>query len=147
MKRHWNMNHAINSKERFEKVPKRSKFELSKIENKAKKRPAVSKIHKCKFCKKTFDSTNNLRIHEQTIHDQKKQITCRYCDDTKTFSNKPSLQIHYKRIHKDKYYIFCQQCDKAFMGKRPLKKHIKRNHNHECNICDKTFTSYSFVKS
>ena len=147
MKRHWNMNHAINSKERFEKVPKRSKFELSKIENKAKKRPAVSKIHKCKFCKKTFDSTNNLRIHEQTIHDQKKQITCRYCDDTKTFSNKPSLQIHYKRIHKDKYYIFCQQCDKAFMGKRPLKKHIKRNHNHECNICDKTFTSYHHLSN
>ena len=85
MKRHWNMNHAINSKERFEKVPKRSKFELSKIENKAKKRPAVSKIHKCKFCKKTFDSTNNLRIHEQTIHDQKKQITCRYCDDRRHF--------------------------------------------------------------
>ena len=167
LKRHWNTYHAIDGKERYQKEKignnqikqnnlasmdyQHSKLISSQDEKSIfiEKAPSykenktqVNKSHKCHLCEKLFDSTNNLKIHKQTVHDQRIQFSCRYCDDGKNFSNKQSLERHNKKFHQQKYCITCNYCEKNFMMHKTLEKHIKNSHLFECHVCNETFTRF-----
>ena len=165
LKRHWNTNHAIDSKERYqneetvvnhtnETNSKLNEYQKSKLRNVQDKKSIfikkdlsyienntpVNKNHKCNLCEKTFESTTNLKIHEQTVHDHNIHFSCRYCAESKTFSKQRALQSHYKSFHKEKFYLSCNHCEKSFMMQRTLDKHMKSSHYFECDSCNETFT-------
>ena len=95
----------------------------------------------CTKCKKTiFD----LKRHEMTVHEEKKQFSCQICN--KAFSLAFNLKKHNSRFHEGASKndrIQCEPCNKSFSRKDILFKHKNTIHQKskafKCDICGKLF--------
>ena len=97
----------------------------------------------CTLCSKTFESTDHLEAHLETVHDQashspttdsssEKEVnedmhdrTCDYCDDN--FLSPILLQEHISERHAIAY-LQCHSCMLRFQTKLQLRTHVKTCH-------------------
>ena len=75
---------------------------------------------KCKSCGEVFNSHQNWKIHNDSIH-KGKTFSCSECDEV--FKQSASLYRH-KRLHTSDSFN-CDGCSKTFVRKDKLNLHIK----------------------
>ena len=113
------------------------------------------KKHICKFCKKAFFRTNDLKKHTQKSHDSIKSlqndiIKHALLDVTKNIEKNISNSNFLNNSTNENEKIFkCESCIKQFDKKYSLKRHIRSVHegikDHKCHNCEKTFSRSSDV--
>ena len=90
----------------------------------------VSRGHKCRFCPRLFDSTNNRNRHEREIHGLLNQIPtvrksldypCRFCN--KSFATEGAVKSHEAVDHQED------------MSQKLLEK-IRKQETYDCDICN-----------
>ena len=97
-------------------------------------------MHKCDICDQEFNRPNEVKSHEESVHEGVKKFECNHCN--KKYSAKKSLNRHLKEIGKIKNHN-CEVCNKAFFHKKHLMSHIKfvpekpKDKIHNCRSCDK----------
>lgn len=96
-------------------------------------------VHKCKICKKEFQSFYKLMVHRKTNHvDEIITFKCEKCD--KEFIFRCELTKHLK-IHNDgPKPQKCQQCGKGFRKLSDLKRHLTTHMSEKpfkCEECGK----------
>ena len=104
--------------------------------------------HPCSNCEKSFLSVNALIIHNNSVHEGRKDHICDLCG--KSFTTKGGLTYHIKILHYKKKDFKCDQCHKIFGRANLLKCHFKAVHDGQrdtiCNLCGKTFTQNSALR-
>ena len=105
------------------------------------------KHHVCKFCKKAFGESNDLRRHIEWVHEGKKDHICDSCG--KAFGKLSSLKRHFQSIHEGIKYP-CRLCKKTLGSPRDVKIHIQTVHEgvrkFKCNFCEKSFGRSEHLK-
>lgn len=103
------------------------------------------KHHSCKHCHKRFTRVGHLNRHN-IIHTGERPFKCNLCD--KTFNRTWSLKVHVKS-HTGEKPFKCEQCYQKFRRAYALKIHL-RTHTGEkpysCEYCDKRYTTGSALK-
>ncbi len=97
----------------------------------------------CNICEKRFLFNRYLKLHLQTMHIKKTQISCSICD--KVYSTNGKLKEHIKYDHAEAHQeIRCPECHKTFSRPHSLKKHLvmhsSDSHPWKCNLCNKEYT-------
>ena len=114
------------------------------------------KSFQCEVCDKKFTENRQLKLHIQSVHEQKKELCdicfkyvrrlkghranqhktakCKYCAET--LNNISSLNTHVEKFHKEKKLLNCPSCDYTTYTKALLKKHDQLNHNINYIYCD-----------
>jgi uncharacterized Zn-finger protein len=95
-----------------------STFKVERLLMPKSKTNSSSKKHKCK---KRFQTSTQLNIHNQ-IHSKQKPFACDQCQ--KSFSLKGGLTIH-KRVHTGEKPFSCSICQKEFAQSGDLTKHLR----------------------
>ena len=76
------------------------------------------------------------------------ELQCQQCH--KLFSKRKYFLIHIKR-HKDFQYQFsCNECDEQYSSKSLLNKHINAIHRgdvHQCELCNKVFDKFEYLRA
>ncbi|XP_073422598.1 zinc finger protein 236 isoform X3 [Dendrobates tinctorius] len=121
-----------------------------------------SKTYSCKSCKKTFDSTPQLKDHLKThfkirvpstrsynrnIDRSGFSYSCPHCG--KTFQ-KPSQLTRHIRIHTGERPFKCNLCGKAFNQKGALATHMVKHTGekpHACSFCPAAFSQKGNLQS
>lgn len=99
----------------------------------------------CLFCKKRFETLENLNTHEckkYKCESIDKLLKCQFC--SMTFTQEHHLNTHIECHKKNN----CTICDSQFTKRKAVVKHLKREHNivelseklHPCTFCDKRFS-------
>ena len=96
----------------------------------------------CNICRKTYKSHYNLRIHEQTVHNEvdsnspETQFKCTFADCDKWYLRSSSLKTHIRTFHCEPKHICSYssedgtiQCGKKFRHKKSLIHHIEIEHS------------------
>ena len=99
------------------------------------------KVHKCRFCGKSFGFSHDRNVHEMTVHLKEKPHKCRFC--VKSFGRIGHRNIHEKTVHLKEKPHKCQFCDKTFGTNSIRDVHEKTVHLKEkpyaCRFCGKAF--------
>lgn len=82
----------------------------------------------CAICKKVVQSTS-LKKHMSTIHDQRRDFKCSYCD--KRFAQSYTLKEHVAAKHTFEHGHKCSLCDKTFAHKTNCGRHLRTVHKEE----------------
>ena len=106
---------------------------------------AIKRPYQCTFCRKAFQNTGNLKIHER-IHTGEVPFECKSCK--KSFKEKGNL-IRHERIHTGEVPYECKTCKKRFNQTSTLKIHerIHTGENpYECKTCNTRFKQQAHLK-
>ena len=100
--------------------------------------------NECEFCGKLFTLQENLKRHQRTAHELRRDYKCKFCDSS--YTNNLHLLNHIKVLHdgkKDNYG--CDMCDQKFPYQKSLLNHIVRKHKDitKCKFCKVLFSSKS----
>jgi hypothetical protein len=97
------------------------------------------KLTKCSICDAKFKFKHNLKIHIDTVHEEKKPFKCNLCEFN-CVTNK-GLHSHETSIHLKPFE--CEACGVRFGREIYLKRHIISVHEEkrpfQCNSCDAKF--------
>ena len=84
----------------------------------------------CHICGKGFVLTSVLNLHITNVHFKDgKSVVCDKCG--KSFNTPKALKEHMHNVHKS--FLLCTLCERVFPSKKKLNKHIKDEHDIECN--------------
>ena len=102
----------------------------------------ATKSFKCGVCQKLLSSRETLKIHLETVHENKKDFECDTCN--KKFYTKRVLSQHIKMVHMRKRENQCPACPKKFSKKAYLRAHLKYKHkdfkgDFRCEECERSF--------
>jgi len=100
----------------------------------------------CKLCFKKFASNEELQVHLNTDHSDKK-FECEECK--KTFASTWHLKRHTDIHYSNGLNHPCSICQQSFKTTVHLKSHIKSKHEgmrNICELCDKEFSSNWYLK-
>lgn len=83
----------------------------------------VSKSHKCQYCERSFQHSENLKRHVSTVHERSKvkRCVCEHCG--KTFNYQMNLQEHIMSAHRQKQPYICDRCNAGFVRRKDLLAH------------------------
>lgn len=97
----------------------------------------------CYFCKKSYESHDNLVLHYAChINEQKSlpRVTCKTCGKVSAIG---SLRKHMiQHVNNVLFQLGCDQCDKKFKTYAQLNRHKKIHEEYQklvCDICGKEF--------
>ncbi|CAL4220831.1 unnamed protein product, partial [Meganyctiphanes norvegica] len=100
--------------------------------------------YKCSRCSETFEGAFELVKHQQ-IHSSGSinsfPYQCSYCDEG--FIHKNYLAMHVKTAHSVEQSHNCNQCDKVFTSSHHLMQHSKiheKKRSYPCMLCEMSFT-------
>ena len=97
-------------------------------------------VKQCNICKKTFNTSNHLKRHQEHVHEVKKHM-CQHCG--KSFSVGGHARNHEKAVHLKIKNISCDKCPFTCFSLAKLQDHIACVHSDErpyfCDQCNKTF--------
>ena len=92
------------------------------------------KHYKCKLCDRSYAKVNDLKIHIELRHLQKRDFKCESPD--MAFTNIQWERHHWQKNHSDEAVNKCDLCEKTFEDKCKLHgKHFE----FQCGICNKGF--------
>lgn len=91
-----------------------------------KKTVVAHKYVNCPLCNKIVQSSN-LKKHQATIHDLRKDFKCQYCG--KGFAQSYTLKEHIAAKHTRKLNHTCEFCHKSFAHKTNCNRHMKTVHH------------------
>ena len=102
------------------------------------------RVNYCKFCKKTYTSNQNFRIHMETMHKEKKDFDCKKCN--KKFAMESLLRRHQTFFCDNAFK--CSLCRKVCTGPEELKEHKLMQHKRteKCETCGKYFRTKYHLK-
>ena len=108
-----------------------------------------SKNFECDICNARFFTDTDLRRHSK-IHDVK--VPCEECEKKFTPTN---LKVHVKVAHQGRSKKACHICGKLIIDRsQNFNQHLAAVHglntakiNHKCELCSKTFTQASHLKT
>ena len=104
---------------------------------------------KCDICKISFRYASELKIHQDSIHEQLKGFKCTTCG--KPFVNTNKLRRHFSDVHLGIKKWSCEFCEKKFSQTGQLNAHVKSVHqkikNFKCDRCGKKFALKFNLKS
>ena len=83
----------------------------------------------CAICNKTFRSSDSLKHHVDSIHEDKNPFQCDVCG--KRFPLPSKVKKHITMVHEKKMPYMCTQCDNGFITKILLEAHTQSFHNSE----------------
>ena len=97
----------------------------------------------CNICGKSFASGDNLRNHNYSMHEVKRDLQCGECH--KLFSHQSIFKTHFKNVHEAiKTMHKCEVCDTSLTSKQSLRDHMNSLHlekkGFQCGECGKSFT-------
>ena len=90
----------------------------------AKKCSSSTRVYRCEFCEKLFNSNNVLRVHRR-IHTGHRPHKCAYCPQS--FADNSSKDKHQRTHTKEKPYK-CELCHIRFTQSGNLARHIRNQH-------------------
>lgn len=98
--------------------------------------------HVCDRCAARFKSKDGLRLHVQSIHQQKFRFTCHVCG--KGYNGLWNFRGHLASHDKD-IRETCDVCDAKFQFRTRLLQHKRQHHSkspiiYECKMCKKIFS-------
>ena len=86
--------------------------------------PQGRRDHICESCPMRFFNRGGLLRHQRTVHEQRKDFSCRFCG--KKFGEKRNMESH-ERIHTGEKKFKCPHCEYACVDKSNLTKHLKKH--------------------
>lgn len=119
---------------------------MEKLKAVKKETLSTSMNYTCKYCKKTYKSSQGCSDHEKT-HTQEIPI-CKICN--KSYSTHSNLYQHLKVHTKQRFQ--CDKCQQEFVYKQTLKKHLFSKHldkNYDrvqCKFCKNFYIKGGHIK-
>lgn len=101
------------------------------------------RVHFCDLCPVKVKQKNEMRIHMNTIHLQRKDYKCHICG--KSYGRDKTLRQHLT-YHANVKKISCELCNFKAITKAKIQRHMKTHtgeRNYGCPICPKRFI-YSY---
>ena len=105
-------------------------------------------IFKCIICYKKYPTSNGLKYHIQSIHEEEQQHRCNVC--SAKFAMKDILRVHLETVHEEERKFQCSLCTSTFKSKAYLKRHTLVHDNKkpfECSICNGKFTTKRYLET
>ncbi|KAK6185819.1 hypothetical protein SNE40_007967 [Patella caerulea] len=95
----------------------------------------------CDLCGDSFNSGNDLNIHNKSVHGDDASEDFRCCECNVKFQNMFLFQDHMLDHHKEEEKYKCETCGEEFVKSEKLKEHIKLAHtiSYNCSHCKKLF--------
>lgn len=81
---------------------------------------------RCVHCRRTFQSTSNLRRHERALHEPGNGFSCHICG--RVFSQRSNLKRHLRSVHERRRDFQCSICRSFFATEGNLARHKKKFH-------------------
>ena len=132
---------------RFEMRPYEQKSVVSKIDYKlAEKIVRRNDARTCSICLCTSNDAFKRRKHEETVHEERKDLgyTCIKCG--KSYTNGNALKYHEQNHHENIKYT-CSLCGSQFSSERNLMKHAELKHSEKTQLhqfkCEKCNVDFS----
>ena len=94
----------------------------------------------CVTCGEDFDLRGKLRNHNNSYHSESestKSGACPHCGKVVK-----RVKRHIQEVHGEKEECVCPVCARVFHGIKPMRDHVRHNHNNEgkvfiCHLCSK----------
>ena len=102
-----------------------------------KQKSKLKKQKKYKYdqCIKAFSDVENLKRHNQIVHEDSRVYMCNMCH-----MRYSDLKTHMDEVHKGVMTYKCEFCLETFLQLDQLKCHVKIHENdYKCKICEKGF--------
>jgi hypothetical protein len=105
----------------------------------------------CDVCAIILKSSNYLKYHKNSIHEDIKRFSCTEC--TRRFATNCSMQDHIKIKHRRIGNFNCDQCAYKCLNKSSFERHMTYTHADKdtiqlvrCEICDRGFKEVRCLK-
>ena len=107
------------------------------------------KNHQCNLCGQKFARKEQLKYHDEGVHQRLRFFKCEleYCTQP-AFYKESDLKRHIASVHEKVRDKFCNQCGKGFGDQKILNTHVRKVHQKTerrefevCQVCGLNFVS------
>ena len=98
-------------------------FNMSHYLKQHQEKGLCERVFDCLLCKKKFNNSFELKLHERLTHESVRPFSCQKCE--KTFTTPGELGNHATDHEKT---FDCQDCDQTFKKRFQLRRHFKLHH-------------------